>query len=132
MSAPAPSHLAGMDLIRAGRCPLGAQHPMACWTCPVGHATECHFPSTCEEAQCGHLAAAMEIDELPESGDAGLDDAIAIAEDEAYAVDRAEAERQRRIAAGAEHACAACGCSESCACPGGCVWATPTLCSRCV
>lgn len=28
--------------------------------------------------------------------------------------------------------CAACGCCLHRACPGGCVWATPTLCSRCV
>lgn len=28
--------------------------------------------------------------------------------------------------------CQICGCSEFNACPGGCVWATPTLCSRCV
>jgi hypothetical protein len=39
--------------------------------------------------------------------------------------------RQARIADGKEHACAACGCSESRACPGGCVWATATHCSRC-
>ncbi len=31
-----------------------------------------------------------------------------------------------------EPRCLGCGCSESHACPGGCVWATPTLCSRCV
>jgi hypothetical protein len=42
-----------------------------------------------------------------------------------------EYKRQTRIAAGIEHACAGCGCSESRACPGGCVWATRTLCSRC-
>ena len=43
-----------------------------------------------------------------------------------------EFQRQQRIAAGTEHACTRCGCSESRSCPGGCVWATPTLCSRCV
>ena len=42
----------------------------------------------------------------------------------------AEQERQERIAAGAEHVCASCGCSSR-SCPGGCVWATATLCSRC-
>ena len=31
-----------------------------------------------------------------------------------------------------EPRCRACGCTESHACPGGCVWATPDLCSRCV
>lgn len=47
-------------------------------------------------------------------------------------LDLEESKRQARIAAGIEHQCAHCGCSESRACPGGCVWATPTLCSRCV
>jgi hypothetical protein len=28
--------------------------------------------------------------------------------------------------------CVGCGCTEGNACEGGCVWATPTLCSRCV
>lgn len=28
--------------------------------------------------------------------------------------------------------CQGCGCSEFEPCEGGCVWATPTLCSRCV
>jgi primosomal protein N' len=27
--------------------------------------------------------------------------------------------------------CVVCGCSELNACPGGCVWATKTMCSRC-
>ena len=28
--------------------------------------------------------------------------------------------------------CLGCGCCAHRACPGGCVWATPTLCSRCL
>jgi hypothetical protein len=28
--------------------------------------------------------------------------------------------------------CRKCGCTNRQACPGGCVWATPDLCSRCV
>lgn len=28
--------------------------------------------------------------------------------------------------------CVACGCCEHQACDGGCIWATPNLCSRCV
>jgi hypothetical protein len=43
----------------------------------------------------------------------------------------AESQRQARIAAGVEHACVVCGCSESRGSPGGCVWAKPNLCSRC-
>jgi hypothetical protein len=42
-----------------------------------------------------------------------------------------EAARQKRIAAGEELACRSCGCSESKACPGGCHWAKPGLCSAC-
>ena len=26
--------------------------PMTCMFCPYGHMTECHFPYTCEEANC--------------------------------------------------------------------------------
>jgi len=37
----------------------------------------------------------------------------------------AETQRQARIAAGVEHTCVVCGCSESR------VWAKPNLCSRC-
>jgi hypothetical protein len=44
----------------------------------------------------------------------------------------AEFERQRRIEAGVEQACRSCGCSNSRSCSLGCVWATQTLCSRCV
>ena len=45
---------------------------------------------------------------------------------------RKEFARQLRIARGEEIACARCGCSETRACSGGCVWARTTLCSRCV
>ena len=31
-----------------------------------------------------------------------------------------------------EAVCRVCGCSQDDACPGGCIWATPDLCSRCV
>lgn len=44
----------------------------------------------------------------------------------------AEFHRQQAIAAGEETACRGCGCSDSRACSGGCVWAMPALCSRCV
>ena len=45
---------------------------------------------------------------------------------------RKEFDRQQAIAAGQETACRGCGCSDSRACSGGCVWATPVLCSRCL
>lgn len=31
-----------------------------------------------------------------------------------------------------ELACVGCGCTDAHPCEGGCIWATPTLCSRCV
>lgn len=45
---------------------------------------------------------------------------------------RKEFARQLRIAQGTEQACGICGCSETRACSGGCIWASKTLCSRCV
>jgi len=45
---------AGIKKIVEGRCPRGWQHPLSCWFCPYGHATECHYPLTCEEAKCSH------------------------------------------------------------------------------
>lgn len=47
-------------------------------------------------------------------------------------LDIEEEDRQARIAAGIEMACRICGCSDSAACPGGCIWYAPNLCSRCV
>lgn len=44
----------GLELVRTGRCPLGLVNPMACWFCAFGHATDCHYPETCEEAECSH------------------------------------------------------------------------------
>ena len=37
-----------------------------------------------------------------------------------------------RVTSGAERVCHGCGCSETRACSGGCIWATATHCSRCV
>jgi hypothetical protein len=45
---------------------------------------------------------------------------------------RDEKARQARIEAGIEAVCFSCGCSESAPCPGGCVWATATHCSKCI
>lgn len=53
-----------------GTCPLGGDNPMACMFCPYGHMMQCHYPLTCEEAECSHyqaeLAAEGEIVELDE------------------------------------------------------------------
>lgn len=40
-------------------------------------------------------------------------------------------EKLAGIAAAAEMRCAVCGCSDSQACRGGCIWASDGLCSRC-
>lgn len=50
----------GLWKIEHGRCPLGAASPMACMFCPYGHLTECHYPYTCQEAQCSHYQTEME------------------------------------------------------------------------
>lgn len=44
----------------------------------------------------------------------------------------AELARRQRIRAGLERACLTCGCSETRGCPGGCLWASENLCSRCL
>ncbi|GEM_PF-3115249 len=70
-----------------------------------------------------------------EDDDADLDVLDLPSDDDGAELDYLEAkelERQSRIAAGIELACASCGCSETQPCEGGCVWATPNLCSRCV
>ncbi|MFQ6076935.1 MAG: hypothetical protein ACE5Z5_12545 [Candidatus Bathyarchaeia archaeon] len=43
-----------------GECPRGGFTPMACMFCPYGHMLECHYPMTCEEAQCDHYLQEME------------------------------------------------------------------------
>lgn len=42
-----------------------------------------------------------------------------------------EFQRQLRIAAGSEHVCRGCGCSETRSCSGGCIWISANFCSRC-
>ncbi len=53
-------YVAGYTLIRQLKCPLGAIHPLACFFCHFGHAFECHYPLTCEEASCGHTEDVLE------------------------------------------------------------------------
>lgn len=43
-----------------GQCPLGGAGAMACMFCHFGHMTECHYPLTCEEADCSHYQAETE------------------------------------------------------------------------
>ena len=37
-----------------GQCPLGGASPMSCMFCQFGHMTDCHYPLSCEEANCSH------------------------------------------------------------------------------
>lgn len=54
----------GIYRIENGSCPLGANTPMACMFCPTGHMTECHYPYSCEEANCGHYQAQLAQEEV--------------------------------------------------------------------
>ncbi len=44
----------GIEVIESGKCPLGGTTTMACMFCLKGHMTDCHYPKTCEEANCSH------------------------------------------------------------------------------
>jgi len=79
---------AGIDLVIAKTCPVGANHPMACTFCAFGHMTECHHPLTCSQAECGHyvaqrqLEACCEMDDLPDPFDDSGEDEAADEDDE--------------------------------------------------
>jgi hypothetical protein len=45
----------GIWLIDQGKCPAGAKHAVACTFCPLGHSLECHYPMTCQQAECSHM-----------------------------------------------------------------------------
>ncbi len=53
----------GILKVATGECPVGALSPMACMFCSYGHMTNCHYPLTCEEAECSHYQAEMEAEE---------------------------------------------------------------------
>jgi hypothetical protein len=61
-----------------------------------------------------------------------MDEANTEAREAMELIAREEFARQLRIARGAEAACGGCGCSETRACSGGCVWVNERRCSRCV
>ena len=50
----------GIGKIERGECCRGFLTPIACMFCPNGHMLECHFPHTCEEAQCSHYEQELE------------------------------------------------------------------------
>jgi len=68
----------GVVKTATGQCPLRGAAAMACMFCQYGHLTDCHYPRTCEEANCSHYQEEMagEIVELDEEH-AGLFDQAA-------------------------------------------------------
>jgi len=43
----------GIGRVTRGECPMGAFTPMGCMLCEYGHMLACHYPMTCDEADCG-------------------------------------------------------------------------------
>jgi hypothetical protein len=52
----------GIGRIERGECEAGGLNPMACMFCPYGHMLECHWPYTCEEAECSHYQQEVEAE----------------------------------------------------------------------
>jgi hypothetical protein len=45
---------AGFEKIKEGSCERGCKTESACGTCYCGHLCECHYPNTCDVADCDH------------------------------------------------------------------------------
>ena len=45
---------AGIGRIERGECPRGSATPIGCMFCECGHMLECHYPDSCETAECSH------------------------------------------------------------------------------
>ena len=52
----------GVTKTLQGDCPRGGTSPMACMFCQYGHMTFCHYPLTCDEAECSHYQAELEAE----------------------------------------------------------------------
>lgn len=50
----------GLVRIKTGTCPMKSSHPMSCMFCMCGHMLSCHYPMTCEEAECDHYQREQE------------------------------------------------------------------------
>jgi hypothetical protein len=50
----------GTGKIERDECEMGAISPVSCMFCPYGHMLECHYPFTCDEAECSHYQEEME------------------------------------------------------------------------
>ena len=46
--------VSGIQRIELGECPRGVVAAFACTFCSFGHMLECHYPQTCDEAECSH------------------------------------------------------------------------------
>jgi hypothetical protein len=46
----------GIGRIDRDECPQLSYSPVACTFCLYGHMLECHYPKSCKQAQCSHLA----------------------------------------------------------------------------
>jgi len=47
------------------KCPMNNNErvlPMNCMFCTYGHMTDCHFPLSCEEAECSHYTQQLEYE----------------------------------------------------------------------
>lgn len=38
-------------------------NPMQAFFCMTGHLTECHYPYTCQQAECSHYLAELEAED---------------------------------------------------------------------
>jgi predicted DNA-binding protein YlxM (UPF0122 family) len=45
-------HATGIGKIDRRECPLHKSSPGSCTYCSFGHMLDCHYPKTCEQAQC--------------------------------------------------------------------------------
>lgn len=55
-------HATGIGKIERGECPIHPFSPIACTFCSYGHMLDCHYPLTCEEAQCSHYREGLEAE----------------------------------------------------------------------
>jgi hypothetical protein len=54
----------GIYRVEHGTCPRGCNNAMACQFCPTGHMTDCHYPYSCKEANCGHYQTQLAKEEV--------------------------------------------------------------------
>ena len=55
----------GTGRIGRGECPQGLTTPIGCMFCECGHMLECHYPDSCETAECSHYL--KEIHDAPDN-----------------------------------------------------------------